>query len=211
MLNKKIQYSNTFWFNQYLSNYDLIQKYTLKSQYKVPTLYKIKLNLALTDVAFNEADKKANLSAQTLRTAFLFFFALFSRVPYINTRITSSIKDSQKSADNEYFLNISFANQTQIDEFLFFLFIENWTNLLKTDYKMNFNKPYTKEESNNTIQLFSKIPLNVLYNFDIMYDTSSNKKIKEDSSAFLTFFFKNLDSKHIKESIQNLPIFWKNK
>jgi hypothetical protein len=72
---------------------------------------------------------------------------------------------------------------------------------------MNFHKPYTKEESNNTIQLFSKIPLNVLYNFDIMYDTSSNKKIKEDASAFLTFFFKNLDSQHIKENIQNLPIF----
>jgi hypothetical protein len=72
---------------------------------------------------------------------------------------------------------------------------------------MNFKKPYTKEESNKTIQLFSKIPLNVLYNFDLMYDTSSNKKIKEDSSAFLTFFFKNLDSQHIKENIQNLPIF----
>jgi hypothetical protein len=125
MLNKKIQYSNTFWYNHYLSNYDLIQKYNLKSQYKVPALSKIKLNLALTDVLFNEADKKTNLSAQTIRTAFLFFFALFARIPYINARITSSIKESQKSADNEYFLNISFANQTQIDEFLFFFFIEN--------------------------------------------------------------------------------------
>jgi len=211
MLNKKIQYSNSFWFNQYMSNYDLIQKYTLKNQYKIPTLYKIKLNLRLTDVAFNDAEKKANVSAQSLRTAFLFFFALFSRIPYINTRITSNVQDSQKNSETDYFLNILFNNQTQIDEFLFFLFIENWTNLLKTDYKMNFNKPYTKEESNNTIQLFSKIPLTVLYNFDIMYDTSSNKKIKEDSSVFLTFFFKNLHCKYIKESIQNLPIFWKNK
>jgi hypothetical protein len=111
--------------NHYLSSYDLIQKYTLKSQYKKPTLYKIKLNLALNDVAVSDGDKKANLSAQTLRTAFLFFFGLFGRVPYINTRITSNVKDSQKSADNEYFLNISFANQAEIDEFLFFLFIEN--------------------------------------------------------------------------------------
>jgi hypothetical protein len=76
---------------------------------------------------------------------------------------------------------------------------------------MNFNKPYIKEESNNTTQLFSRIPLNVLYNFDIMYETSSNKKIKEDSSVFLTFFFKNLNSQYLKENIQNLPLFWKNK
>lgn len=208
MVLKKTKYSTNFWLNNYLSNFDLLSKYKLKTTYQLPKIEKIILSLPLTKISYSENNKKYINSVPAQRILFFFFFSLFTVKPFIKGNTLPTMQRALKINENDFNLFLIFTTSKQIEIFIFYFFIEAWLNLIKNGYKFYFNKPFFLIKKNFT-ELNSKLPLAAFYNFNMFFNPVTNQLIKEDSSFFITFQFKNLFFLNNKKCIQNLPYFWK--
>lgn len=206
---KKTKYATNFWLNNYLSNVDLLYKYKLKTLYKLPKLEKVVLSLNLNKILSSDGSKKYLNSVQAQRLLFFYLFSLFTMVPFIKVNSLTVAQKNLKGNESDYSLVLSFLTQKQIQAFLFIYFIEAWSNITKNGYKFYFKKPFFLNKKKN-IELKSKLPLASLSNFNIFFNPITNQLIKEDSTFFATFKFKDLISTNSEKCIKNLPFFWKN-
>ncbi len=200
---KKINFATNFWFNNYLSNIDLVYKYNFKNKYQIPSINKITLSLNLNEISILDSNKKIINSIQNYRNIFFFIFCLFLNIPYIKAKTIFSSQGSHKNSESEYILKLQFISTIQINQFLFFFFIEHWNSIIKKGIKTKIKTPKTLQSNLNI-----KIPLNILYNFDTFYNNQI-QLIKEDTFIFVDFKFNNLTLKNYNTIIKNLPLFWK--
>jgi len=209
MILKQTQYATNFWLNNYLSNLDLVYKYKLLTSYKLPKLEKISLSLNLNKILLNTTSNQniSNTSIQHL--LYIYIFSLFTTLPFIKVTSLSTTDTILKNNETECNLFLSFLTNKQIEVVLFLYFVEIWSSIIKNKYKFIFKKPFLLN-TKSCVELKTKIPLKVFSNFNIFFSPLTNQWVKEDSTFFITFKFKNLISLDYENSIKNLPFFWKN-
>jgi hypothetical protein len=141
------------------------------------------------------------VSAQ--RTIFIYLFSLFTTAPFIKANSLPSLQKILKANECDYSLILTFMTEKQIEIFISFFFIETWFNLIKNGYKFYFKNPFFLIKKRSA-EVNLKIPLAILHNFNILIN---NQLIKEESTFFLAFKFKNLNALNTKKCIKNLPFF----
>lgn len=206
MIFKQTQYATNFWLNNYLSHLDLVYKYKLLTSYKIPKLEKISLSLNLNKILLNKTNNQ-NIYAQHL--LLLFLFSLFATMPFVKVTSLSTTDMALKNNEADCSLLLSFLTNKQLEVVLFFYFIEIWSYIVKNKYKFIFKKPFLLQ-TKNFVELKTKMPLKALSNFNIFFNPMTNQLVKEDSTLFITFKFKNLIFLNCENCIKNLPFFWKN-
>jgi hypothetical protein len=206
MILKQTQYATNFWLNNYLSHLDLVYKYKLLTPYKIPKLEKIFLSLNLNKILLNKTN---NQTTNTQHLLFFFLFSLFTTMPFIKITSLSTTDTVLKNNETDCSLLLSFLTNKQMEVILFLYFIEIWSYIVKNKYKFLFKKPFLLK-TKTFVELKTKMPLKALSNFNIFFNPMTNQWIKEDSTFFITFKFKNLIFLNSENCIKNLPFFWKN-
>lgn len=209
MILKKTKYSTNFWLNKYLSNFDLLYKYKIKTLYKLPQIKNIILSLPLNKISYLNGIKNKITSTPAQRIIFIFLFSIFTITPFIKSNSLPAIQRTLKGNPNNFSLILTFFTEKQIESFIFYFFIEIWLILIKNGYKLYFKKPFFLIK-NGFSELNLKIPLSIFQNFNILFNSVNNQLIKEEATFFLTFKFKNLIFLNKKKCIKNLQFFWKN-
>jgi len=202
---KKTKFSTNPWFNKYLSNFDLLYKYKLKTLYKLPKIKKILLTLNFNKSLIIEGNKKNINSIQAQRILFFFFFSFFGTQPLVKINFFIASQGFLKENETDFNLKLYLLTDKQIENFLFFYFVEVFTNLKKSNYNFFYKTPFFFVQKNLT-ELNSKIPFFVLYNFNIFFKQITNKLILEESFFFISLKFKNLVCNN-KKCVKNLPFF----
>jgi len=199
---------NYFLKNQYLSQYDLITKYTLKSLNLIPVIKEINFNIPLENFLKSSEPNKSLINSELEIKAYAFFYLLFNKFPLLKAKV-KQIKSTEKVKSLNYFLSLSLKNKFDINNFLILLFIESWNKLvheklitfssnfaLEKKLKINFLVPASLLEP---ISLINKNVLtnlnsnNLLINIHLFISIPIIRLINKK-----TFFLKNL------------PIFWIN-
>ena len=206
---KQTQYATNFWLNNYLSNLDLVYKYKLLTSYKLPKLEKIFLSLNLNKILPSTISNQISSTTYAQHLLYFFIFSIFTKIPFIKIVSLSTTDTVLKNNETECNLFLSFLTNKHIEVVLFLYFVEIWSNIIKNKSKFIFKKPFLLKNK-NCVELKTKIPLKVFSNFNIFFNPMTNQWIKEDSTFFITFKFKNLTFLNSENSIKNLPFFWKN-
>ena len=211
------------YYNNYLSNCDLINKYNCENIYKIPKIESIVIDFPIHQIS-TVFDNSSNLKNVTLKSYFLFYI-LFYFKPYINYK-------SVKLQDKNYSLKFKFSNASQIHNFIhtffmnynsnsFFNFFFNtsklslfslkekkalknfpkYNNILES--KINFLNLNTKLKKKTT-NLNFKSPVFCFFNLDFyMNNLFENINLKE------IFFFINVVIENYEPiNIKNYPTFW---
>ena len=146
--------------NVYLSNLDLINKYNLKSVYIVPNLQNVSLNLSLNTIV-EACDFKniVNKDHEIQIKSFLLLYITFLIIPFIKNNKIRVLKSNDKNLKMNYILKVVLINATDIHEFLFLIFVENWQQLLIDDNKL-FKKSLKLPFYSNSIIFRTHIYLN---------------------------------------------------
>ncbi len=203
----KLIYSTNFFYNDYLSNLDLIHKYQTKNIFKLPKCKNINLSLNLN---FLTNLSKNGVSNQLFKLTFFYLFCSFNSIPYINSTASYSSSGSQKVLNTSYRLTLDLSTQKQKNFYLFFIFCEKWKLLKKYNFVKKLNKALTTVEPKNISTLHIQYPFAALDNYDIFYSFLNNLSLTEDVFFQVMFNFSNLNKKAPASSIKNLPFFWKN-
>ena len=206
-------FPNNFYKDQYLSNYDLITKYNLTSIYDSPKIKSVVLEFSLADFLKGYDFNKLSLNDKEIQIkAFLFFYFFNGSIPFLNTQISSFVKNTEKSPDTNMSLKIKISNSNLINQFLFSLFIENWSRFLKDDMKL-FSKNINLKHSSLTFNLNLSCPASTFFEADNFLNhtiTSINSKEFFVSINFLITKPKNLSTISLLPIVKNLPLFWIN-
>ena len=194
--------------NDYLSNYDAINKYNLKNIYAITKLeniiieFSLKKFLIASELSLNEEDSIIQSKA------FIFFYLFNSLVPFINSNKLKIIKKQEKEGESYYSLKIILSNKRDIYNFIFSLFIENWHNVMLEDFKL------LKKNDTSNLNLRSKmllnciIPVNIFSEMDTILNMISGINSK-DFFLNISFLFKNQHNlKDYSNFIKNKPLFW---
>lgn len=209
MMLKKTRHATNFWLNNYLSNLDLIYKYKILTSYKLPKIERICLSLTLNKMLLTNAKHQNTSNAHPQYLLFIFIFSLFTVTPFIKITSLSTTETILKNNDTDCTLLLNFLTNKQIEIVLILYFVEIWSNIVKNKYKFIFKKPFLLETT-KFVELKTKMPLKIFSNFNIFFNPITNQSIKEDSTIFMTFKFKNLIFLNYENCIKNLPFFWKN-
>lgn len=208
MYSNVIKYSTGFWLNRYLSEIDLVNKYLLKTKHQIPKVSDIILSLNFEQILDLQLNKKGINSNQLYRIFFFYLFTFFSKVPLVFLPLVKTFSNTTKVIDQNYVLQLRFRSTIQQDEFFFFFFVEIWSLWVKQGFQFFFFSPFCLNLQ-NTVQLKSKIPLNIFYNFNFFFSNALKLGMKDEALAFITFTFKHMDLKNVKNCIKNMPFFWK--
>lgn len=206
-------FTNNSYKDQYLSNYDLITKYNLTSLYHCPKIKNVTLDFSLADFLKGYDFNKLSLNDKEVQIkAFLFFYFFNGSIPFLNTKISSLVKNSEKSPDTNMSLKIKISNSNLINQFLFSLFIENWARFLKEDIKL-FSRNINLKNLSSTFNLNLLCPASTFFEADtFLNNTITNINSKEFfvSINFLIEKPKNLNTISLLPIVKNLPLFWIN-
>jgi hypothetical protein len=206
-------FTNNSYNDRYLSNYDLITKYNLTSVYNCPKIKTVTLDFSLADFLQGYEFNKLSLNDKEVQIkAFLFFYFFNGSIPFLNTKISSLVKNSEKSPDTNMSLKIKISNLNLINQFLFSLFIENWSRFLKEDIKL-FSKGIKSKNLSSTFNLNLLCPASTFFEADTVLNhtiTSINSKEFFVSINFLIEKPKNLNTLSLLPIVKNLPLFWIN-
>ena len=206
-------FPNTLYKDQYLSNYDLITKYNLKTVHHCPKIKTVTLNFSLADFLKGYDFNKLSLNDKEVQIkAFLFFYFFNGSLPFLNTKISSLVKNSEKSPETNMSLKIKISNSNLINQFLFSLFVENWSRFLKEDIKL-FPKSINLKNSSSIFNLNLICPASTFFEIDtFLNNTITNINPKEFcvSVNFLIEKPKSLNSISVLPIVKNLPLFWIN-
>ena len=203
---------NNFFQTNYLSKYDLINKYSLTTIYNSPKVDSIILEFSLTNLLNAYDFNKLSVNDKEIQIkAFLFFYLFNGSFPFLNSKKASTIKTSEKSQELNLALKIKISNQNLINQFLFLFFIENWNRFIKEDMNLFNNKIIN---NNSKILNFNiTCPGSVFFEMDHFLNTTLININSKEFFISLNFLIKNskqLTSININNLIKNLPLFWIN-
>jgi len=203
--------NNSFQTN-YLSKYDLINKYSLTTIYNSPKIDSITLEFSLTNLLKAYDFNKLSVNDKEIQIkAFLFFYLFNGSFPFLNSKKASTIKTSEKSQELNLALKIKISNQNLINQFLFLFFIENWNRFLKEDMNL-FNNQIINNNS-KVLNFNIKCPGSVFFEMDHFLNTTLININSKEFFISLNFLIKNskqLTSINTNNLIKNLPLFWIN-
>jgi len=203
--------NNSFQTN-YLSKYDLINKYSLTTIYNSPKIDSITLEFSLTNLLKAYDFNKLSVNDKEIQIkAFLFFYLFNGSFPFLNSKKASTIKTSEKSQELNLALKIKISNQNSINQFLFLFFIENWNRFLKEDMNL-FNNQIINNNS-KVLNFNIKCPGSVFFEMDHFLNTTLININSKEFFISLNFLIKNskqLTSINTNNLIKNLPLFWIN-
>ena len=197
--------------NSYLSNLDLINKYNLQSVHLVPNLQNISITLSLNNV-INACDVKTLITKdyEIQIKAFLLFYITFLIVPFLKNNKIKLVKTSEKNLQMNYILKVSLISPTDINEFLFLLFIENWPQLIIEETTL-FKKSSLGHLKSNFLTFRTQLYLNNLLSFQSLFSfLFTNINLKEVPLQ-LSFKIRTNKSLNIADKfifLKNLPLFW---
>jgi len=196
----------------YLSKYDLINKYSLTTIYNSPKINSITLEFSLTNLLKAYDFNKLSVNDKEIQIkAFLFFYLFNGSFPFLNSKKASTIKTSEKSQELNLALKIKISNQNLINQFLFLFFIENWNRFLKEDMNL-FNNQIINNNS-KVLNFNIKCPGSVFFEMDHFLNTTLININSKEFFISLNFLIKNskqLTSINTNNLIKNLPLFWIN-
>jgi len=196
----------------YLSKYDLINKYSLTTIYNSPKIDSITLEFSLTNLLKAYDFNKLSVNDKEIQIkAFLFFYLFNGSFPFLNSKKASTIKTSEKSQELNLALKIKISNQNLINQFLFLFFIENWNRFLKED--MNFFNNQIINNDSKVLNFNIKCPGSVFFEMDHFLNTTLININSKEFFISLNFLIKNskqLTSINTNNLIKNLPLFWIN-
>lgn len=197
--------------NSYLSNLDLINKYNLESVHSVPNLQNISVTLSLNNV-INACDLK-NLVTKDHEIqikSFLLFYLTFLIVPFLKNHKIKLLKTSEKNLQMNYILKVTLISPTDINEFLFLIFIENWHQFI-IEETVVFKKSSLLPQNSNCLTFRTQLYLNNLLSFQSIFSfLFNNINLKE---VPLKLGFKIITNKSVNIAnkftlLKNLPLFW---
>jgi len=197
--------------NSYLSNLDLINKYNLQSVHLVPNLQNISITLSLNNV-INACDVK-NLITKDYEIqikSFLLFYITFLIVPFLKNNKIKLVKTSEKNLQMNYILKVSLISPTDINEFLFLLFIENWPQLIIEETTL-FKKSSLGHLKSNFLTFRTQLYLNNLLSFQSLFSFLFNNINLKEVPLQLSFKIRTNKSLNIADKfifLKNLPLFW---
>jgi hypothetical protein len=177
----------------YLSNCDLINKYTLLSVHRVPLLSSIFLELSSSDIL--NALEKMNQSDSNAETKIELFLIL-----YVFKLFQPTIRNSNCDKDKDFLLQVSFSKEKEISLFLTILFVENWSKTIFQEVS-SYNKKFSS----------FKITGETFFNVERFLEIN---KLGIDSNKLILnckFVFENHESKNQAISIKlikNIVPFW---
>ena len=203
--------------NFYLSKCDLINKYNIKTAYKIPKMDKIVLEFPFEDFmkacTFSEKDQ-VNPTFQLKGAIIFYIFA--SLMPYINyNKSTLSLKKKVNS-EKGYSLKIIINNKEDVNSLLSTLFVENWSKLISEEFSL-FKRLNSKDIDNKIkTTKISIIKASVLGSSFLEIDTFLNKYFLKINSRNLSLKFNFIVYNPIKiknstKLIKNIAPFWINK
>lgn len=196
---------NFFYHNTYLSTFDLLNKYNLKTIYKLPELKTLKIELNLTSLQNILSITNAN----ELKIKIFLFLYLLNSIPLVGIEKTI-IKKQKDSKENDlnFLISLKIKNKKNIENFLFFIFYESWTTLRKENIsfktvKNKMNQNYFYLNANAPAFIF-KLFENILNDKDV-FDLNT-----KDLYLDLSFCIKkNIKSNSNKNILDNLcPFFF---
>jgi len=205
---------NNFLQMNYLSHYDLINKYNLLSVENKPCINDIVLDFSLTNF-LNAIDVgKLTLDEKEFQIkSFVCLFLCGGNMPIINAKKVSLIKSVTKKNELTFSIKMKISGYREINTFLILLFIESWNRCLKeeiTFFNSKFNILNQKNNSSN-FNFGVQLPAICFYEFyTLLTTTSSNVNLKEFAVSlnFLIQKPKNLNLLNTQNFIKNLPLFW---
>jgi len=125
---------NFFYRNNYLSTLDLISKYNLKTVYNLPNLKSLKIEFNISELQ----QTLNSININELKTKIFIFLYLFNAIPLISIEKTKITKQkSSKEEELNFLISLGIKNRKNIENFLFFIFIESWPVLLKENISFN--------------------------------------------------------------------------
>ena len=211
------------YYNNYLSNCDLISKYNYKNRYQIFDIKSIVFEFPIIQIN-NSLSYSISSKSMNLKSYFLFYI-LFYFKPYINYKLI-------KNQDKNYSLKFQIFNKSQIHNFIhiffmnffsnkFFNFFFNikhldFKNILKQNESQKINVKFLNlfkinnfdiKEKSNIINLNFKMPVFCFYILDFyLNNIFENINLKE------LFFFINIiiiNSKPFTtKTLKNFPCFW---
>jgi hypothetical protein len=175
--------------NKYLLNCDLISKYNQKNSKTVPYLKKIKITFPLINFKKSLRLRSVNIDNNMIQTRIYTLFYLFSGYnPMIKIKKTQALKE--KKSFVEFFIVIILSTKSDLDKFLFSIFIENFFFFEKE--KLNFFKNDSK------IQTFKNLCDVVTLNKTLPFC------ILSEIELLSTMFFPNINPKDLLFNIHFL-------
>jgi hypothetical protein len=199
-------FNKNFIQSNYLSKYDLINKYNLKNIYDCPFLKKVIINISLKNLFSIKESQSNNYEIKS----FLFFLLLFSVTPFINFKHIDT-KKTLEFVNGEYCLKIVLLNNEELNCFLFFLFYENYNNeKISSFFKFNNEKSVINKKLINT-QYIANLPLKNLTSITKIFEEVLLNVNVNESLLNINFIVNNSYHSEKKTNIiKNLPCFWIN-
>lgn len=194
----------------YLLSLDLINKYTLISTYKQPSIKKINLQIFLKNFLsasdfLNKKDINSNIQLKSI----MFFYILLSFFPSITFQNIKAGKNTKVRNEGDFILKMNITNKNQINFFLSNLFIENNSFFENLNIKSLKNKLNSVSELNNeTLSYNIKMPGNIFFEVNDFFFTKTQDinlgKILIDTS----FVYSNVPKKtNLSNLIKNTSFF----
>lgn len=190
----------------YLSKYDLINKLSISNINKCPQIEKITIQFSLKDLNKNVKAEGLSTDAEMNNQikGILLMYILFGINSTIQYHSEKNVVDnfSKKNIHSYYIEKMSIENQSDINKFINFLFIEN-------DFK-SFAKTSTLKKSNNgssSLSLNLNIPLSVFNDLTEFCNFSAKDISAKELNMQISFVIKN--STELKDTnIFVLSPFW---
>ena len=192
--------------SSYLSKYDLINKLSISNINKCPQIEKITIQFSLKDLNKNVKAEGLSTDAEMNNQikGILLMYILFGINSTIQYHSEKNVVDnfSKKNIHSYYIEKMSIENQSDINKFINFLFIEN-------DFK-SFAKTSTLKKSNNgssSLSLNLNIPLSVFNDLTEFCNFSAKDISAKELNIQISFVINN--SNELKDAnVFALSPFW---
>jgi hypothetical protein len=184
-----------------LSEYDLINKFFLKTIYLVPKITKTSLHFVLNDlISFLKTEEDSILNKKDIVFKSKFFICLFFYFKIFSIIKNKKIKDLKIKNDLENFdFNILSNNETIIFNFLYLIFVENTFNV-----KYNIKTIFLDK----IILIKVSIPIENLLDLSFLLTSFLFLNLKEKQLTFEFIVNNPINSKISQNFIKNLPLLW---
>ena len=198
--------------NDYLYNCDFVNKYGIDTIYQKPKLQKISISFSINQLKkLGVLENDRTVSSKS----FLIYYILFFFKPYCNYSVLENKRVNVETVNEKIELTITLSDKDEINLFLRTLFIENWERILEENFSLFPSKEVFAKKKVNVIQNqnFSKkavVSSYSLFEIDQLFKKLFNRVNTKEIFFDINFFFLNVNSKHSKNCIKNIPFFWIN-
>lgn len=162
--------SNYFQKNKYLLNCDFVNKYGIKSSYRIPYVEKMTISFSSSDLLSKESD----FSKFNPVKGFSLFYLMFSSLSYIQIFNKKKLADNN-IVDRQFEFRMTLKNKKIIDSFLL-NFIGNKASLLEKSKismdvmnNLTYNRknfyPFYSEKTDSLLKSYSTTNFKLNFNF----------------------------------------------